>query len=103
MKPEAAQKILEQTKKSYNTIAKDWDRTRQTLWPSWKDFLKYIKDGDKILDVGCGNGRLIKLFENVNIDYTGIDNSEELIKIAKNNYPNQNFLVGEILQLPFPD
>ncbi len=103
MKPEVAQKILAQTKNNYNQIAKDWGQTRQYLWPGSDQFLKYINDGDKVLDVGCGNGRLVKLFNNVNVDYTGIDNSAELIDLAKSDFPNRNFLVGDILQLPFAD
>ncbi|PIX02803.1 SAM-dependent methyltransferase, partial [bacterium (Candidatus Gribaldobacteria) CG_4_8_14_3_um_filter_42_11] len=43
-----------------------------------------VKDGDKVLDVGCGNGRLVKAFENKKISYLGVDNSEKLIKLATN-------------------
>ena len=103
MKQETAQKILKKTKANYDELAVAWDRTRQYLWPGSEEFLKYIKDGDKILDAGCGNGRLVKLFDHVNIDYTGIDNSEELIKIAKNNFPEKSFFVGDVLKLPFPN
>lgn len=103
MKPEVAQKIIEQTKKDYDAIASDFDRTRQYLWPGIEAFKKYIKPGDKILDTGCGNGRLVKLFSDVNIDYTGLDNSVELIKRAKDNFPAVNFVLGDILNLPFSD
>jgi SAM-dependent methyltransferase len=36
-------------------------------------------------------------------DYFGIDNSAELIKIAKSRYPEVNFQIADALNLPFPD
>lgn len=58
---------------------------------------------DKVLDLGCGNGRLLQLLKDMDIEYFGIDNSEELIRLAKQEYPNNNFRVADALNLPFPD
>ena len=60
----------------------------------------YIKDGEKVLDLGCGNGRLYQLFMGQNIDYTGVDFSENFIKIAKEKY-GDHFKIADILSLPF--
>jgi SAM-dependent methyltransferase len=103
MKPEVAQKILEETRDNYNHIAASWDQTRQTPFINPQDILSYLKPDCQVLDVGCGNGRLMKLLENVNVAYTGIDNSQELISLAKNNFPKANFMVGDILHLPMAD
>lgn len=107
MKLETAQKILEQTKADYNNIASDFDRTRGYLWPGLFDFKKYVKIGDKVLDLGCGNGKIRLLFKDVKIDYTGVDNSQELIKIAENKVDfkieNQKFIVADVLNLPLAD
>lgn len=65
--------------------------------------MKYIKEYDQVLDAGCGNGRFYEALPNKNIQYQGIDFSEELIKIAKQKNPGQNFQVGTILDLPYPD
>lgn len=42
----------------------------------------------KVLDVGCGYGRLSEYFTN----YTGIDASEEMIKLATKLHPDKNFI-----------
>ena len=66
----------------------------------------YIKKGDRILDLGCGNGRLFDLFRIMGvqdkIEYVGIDGSEKFIEIAKQRYGNC-FQVADILNLPFSD
>ena len=85
---------------NYNQIAADFDMTRKKeIWPEMVKLSKQIKDGDSVLDLGCGNGRLLEALKDKQITYLGIDNSEELIKLAKQNYPNNKFLVSDILNL----
>jgi len=79
-----AQYLLYKTRENYDLIAEPFSGTRQFIWEDLKPLAEYVKDGDKVLDVGCGNGRLLELFQGKNADYIGVDSSEELIKIAKN-------------------
>ncbi len=111
MKPETAQKILEETKRNFDKIAEEFSESRKQRWEIMKVFTDYVKEGDKVLDVGCGNGRLFELFKDRQIEYTGVDNSEKLIEIAKKNFqfPISNFqtnskfkfLVADALDLSF--
>lgn len=66
-------------------------------------FDDYLKSGDKVLDLGCGNGRFYKIFEEKRVEYFGVDSSKALINIAKKNYPKVNFQVADALSLPFPN
>lgn len=66
-------------------------------------FDDYLIPGEKVLDLGCGNGRFYELFKEKSIDYTGVDNSEKLIEIAKRRYPETKFLIADALNLSFPD
>ncbi len=58
----------------------------------------------KILEVGCGNG---KLFKGLNLaqksNYYGMEVSERVISINKSNYPEANWICGQVYSLPFED
>lgn len=58
-----------------------------------------IKNGAKILDIGCGTGILAPLFSNTN--YIGIDIDEKLIDFANKRYPNKFKLMnGDKINFP---
>ena len=51
-----------------------------------------------ILDVGCGTGHHVaKLSQNHGVEVLGIDNSQAMINKAKENYPNLNFQLANVL------
>ena len=97
-----AKYLLEKTRDDYNAIAEDFSSTRRFVWQGLEPLYHYASPRDKVLDLGCGNGRLLQIFKDIKINYTGVDNSEKLIEIAKKTYPSANFLVADALHLPFP-
>lgn len=100
MNKKTKKELLAVVKNNYEEIAKEFDQTREKkLWPELLSLFKNAKDGDSVLDVGCGNGRLLKVFEKKKIKYLGIDQSQELIKKAKEKYPKHEFAYGDILNL----
>jgi ubiquinone/menaquinone biosynthesis C-methylase UbiE len=100
---ELAKSILEQTKQNYNLIAKEFSSTRKEIWEELLFLFEDLKEGEKVLDLGCGNGRWYQVFKEKRVDYFGVDNSEKLIEIAKKTFPEAKFLVADALNLPFPD
>lgn len=102
MEREYAEYLLKKTKEDYSLIAEDFSRTREKPWEE-TGFLfdDYLIPGDKALDLGCGNGRYFEFFKKKNVDYFGVDSSEELIEIARNKHPEGRFQLVEALCLPF--
>ncbi|MFA5051149.1 MAG: class I SAM-dependent methyltransferase [Patescibacteria group bacterium] len=100
MKLETAKQILEKNKEDWEYIAQEFAMSRTSNWPEVEPLINYVKDGDKILDLGCGNGRLYELLKNKNVEYLGVDSCENLIEIAKRRTPTK-FMVASALNLPF--
>lgn len=105
MDKQTQKKLLEIVKRNYEKIAEDFSETRKKhLWPELLRLTQNIKDGDKILDAGCGSGRLLEALKDKKIEYMGVDSSEKLIKIAGERYRISDigyykFFVGNILEL----
>jgi 2-polyprenyl-3-methyl-5-hydroxy-6-metoxy-1,4-benzoquinol methylase len=68
----------------YNENAKKYfDKTINVdMRKQYEMFLKYIKDGGKILDFGCGSGRDSLYFHNHGYEVYPIDGSIEMCKLA---------------------
>jgi SAM-dependent methyltransferase len=48
-----------------------------------------------VLDIGSGTGSQVNLFNQKNIPAFGLDISPSMVSIARNNYPNHEFRVGD--------
>lgn len=102
MKEEVVKKILNKVKNNYSVIAPHFSETRQRFWNEMRDFAESIGSGDRVLDLGCGNGRLYDALKEKSIDYTGVDNSLELLSFAKGRWgesDNRRFLLGDVTNL----
>lgn len=98
MTPEKAQEILIQTIENYEKINKGFILTRADIWPIFDYFRKFLKIGDRVLDAGCGTGRLIDVLADYNIDYTGIDSSASHLEYLRQNYAPKLGAAPEIIQ-----
>jgi len=103
MKRDLAINLLEKTQEDYNRIAPLFSSKRFFIPEEFYQFLPLIKEKEKILDLGCGNGRLFEVLKEKNISYFGVDFSEEMVKIASQRYPNAFFQKANALSLPFKD
>lgn len=93
-------KYIDQNKRVYNTIANTFSDTREFLWDDLKGLERFTNDHDTVLDIGCGNGRLYQLFSEKQVNYIGLDQSDQLIAIAKERFPEQRFLVSNMTKIP---
>lgn len=99
MNPETAKQILQLTQDGYERIARYFDKTRNTIWEDFSIFKASVKDGARVLDVGCGNGRLYTALKDRHVQYVGVDQNPYLIEQARERYPDAQFFVGDILSL----
>lgn len=87
-------------KDDYNAIAENYAKcySEINLYKSYiKDFLIKL-NGKDILDVGCGAGQFTNYFCELGFNAIGIDFSNELLSIAKKNYPNIVFICDDICE-----
>ena len=89
----------EKVRDVYNIIAPYFDKTRQYLWKSVKEFVGQIPKHAFVAEMGCGNGKnLIPLLKK-SCYSVGIDFSIQFAKICQKQ--NLETLVGDNLCIPF--
>ena len=59
------------------------------------------KDGQSFLDIGCGTGNYTIALNEMGVEFTGIDPSEEMLKTAKSKSEKINWLKGHVEKIPF--
>lgn len=106
MNKHTAQLIINKVKQDYETIAEQFSNTRYKEWDEFNTFSEYLEQATYVLDVGCGNGRLLFYLKDKQINYTGIDISPKLIEIAQklskgDELPHYRFISGDFTKLPF--
>ncbi|MGL5348239.1 MAG: MerR family transcriptional regulator [Peptostreptococcaceae bacterium] len=59
------------------------------------------KNKSRILEIGVGTGNLASKFLNSDYEIIGIDQSREMLSVAKEKYPNLKVRLGEFLKIPY--
>lgn len=97
-----------------NDIISQWDNAAE-LYTQSQEISEFVESnksvvfgrfnnmkGKRVLDLGCGYGLFTEYFRNIGADIIGIDGSKEMIRIAKERYPDCSFDIADIIKiLPF--
>ncbi len=85
MDAETVNKLLEINRQFYSHFSAEFSASRSSERFNIEPFRKYLANDIRLLDAGCGNGRLADALERANfaLDYVGIDGSPELIAFAE--------------------
>ena len=101
------QKIIEKTRDDYDSIAEEWDLSRNRASQLKINLTERIEPKSRILDIGCGNALILPFVLKKDAFYRGIDISEKLIEISKEKYKKEieegrvEFFVGQATELSF--
>lgn len=89
-------------------MAKHWDAGQyQNSYGFVRQFGKDVlamlapQPGESILDAGCGTGQLTAEIAQSGANVLGVDASREMIVQARQNFPNLQFAVEDLRELPF--
>jgi SAM-dependent methyltransferase len=91
----------------YNNSAVEMSAYLSGIGPRIKDIERGLilagkQDDASVIELGCGDGRdAIEIIKRVR-HYIGIDPSEGLLNIAKNNNPNDNFVLADAISYEYP-
>jgi len=80
-----------------------WKKHPTTYSETFANFLKKRQFSGLLVDVGCGDGRDVNLFNNSGFTVTGVDYSKEQIKADKKSFPKLSFEVQNVEHLKFKD
>ncbi|WP_256297045.1 class I SAM-dependent methyltransferase [Haloarchaeobius salinus] len=65
---------------------------------------EYVTDPDgRVLDLGCGSGRVTAPLAERGFDVVGVNVSETMVQVARELHPDVEFRVGDATALSFPD
>ncbi len=102
-----AKKIIKKVENDYDAVARDWDTSRFSARASQIKIANQIKNGERLLDVGCGNGVFYPVLADKSINYVGMDISKKLLALASQKArkiksgSKVKFIKGSITKLPF--
>ncbi|MEM3696471.1 MAG: class I SAM-dependent methyltransferase [Candidatus Bathyarchaeia archaeon] len=110
---EAEKEELQKRVEKWHKAAKNWlahysdKKTRDFIVQTIKNHVK-LKNGARILDVGCGAGKWVNLFAEMGFETVGIDSSPWMIRLAKSRVKTTlqsriKFYVMNVAELKFPD
>ncbi len=91
---------------TYSAIAAHFHETRHYPWPPVAEFSKTISSQEKVIDLGCGNGRNIIQLAKKGCSVTGMDTCTQLLEHARKKAAGAgildrcDFMMGNLLNLP---
>jgi ubiquinone/menaquinone biosynthesis C-methylase UbiE len=100
------QHVAEHERTTWNRCAPIYIETLEPLTKQGFQVISdsgHIRDGVRLLDVGCGPASFTAAFARMGADVSGVDFSEDMVEIAKNEQPHLDIRHADVENLPFED
>ena len=90
-----------------NIVKSDYDEIASIYAEHYSKIAEYITyiddfknnlDGNIVLEIGCGAGKITNYLTEHGYDVTGIDFSENILKLARKKFPNSKFVCADICE-----
>ena len=100
---DSVNKALDNSSDIWERLGPWWDEDigdgdefhRELIFPIMKEFIQ-LEKGNFLLDIGCGNGALIRCLHKENVTFVGADYSKSLIESAKNRSEPYSSVIYQI-------
>ncbi|MGZ6694851.1 MAG: class I SAM-dependent methyltransferase [Solirubrobacteraceae bacterium] len=85
--------------------AQDWAANEAQQVPTYEEAIRRVglRAGQRVLDVGCGTGVFLRCAAEHGAQVFGLDASEALIELAREQVPAADLRVGDMQFLPYGD
>ena len=87
---------------------REWDASRYDsahsfVWERGRGVVELLVPtrSERILDLGCGTGHLTAHIAESGAEVVGIDSSDDMVRVASQNYPHIRFEVADARSLPY--
>jgi 2-polyprenyl-3-methyl-5-hydroxy-6-metoxy-1,4-benzoquinol methylase len=103
--PASLEEIEEVTRRAVDELVEHLEEIRALLEDPTLDMnlLKTRMPGKRLLDAGCGWGRLSAQLAEDDFEYVGVDLSPKMLAVARAEHPNLTFKEMSLRKLDFPD
>lgn len=83
--------------------ATTYDDAHSFVFEYGEDVIELLdpREGERILDLGCGTGHLTNRIAEAGADVVGVDRSEEMIDRARRTYPDRRFVRADARNVAF--
>ena len=95
------QRLLAVNRQFYEEFADPFAESRGFEQPGLRRTLDFLPATGRLLDVGCGNGRLAHVLERADraVEYLGIDSSARLLEIARRQSASLRSVQAQFLEI----
>lgn len=84
----------------WSDYARFWEKRDDLQSEEWRQFTAAVKPGGTVLDVGCHSGRDIRQLLDLGYRVTGLDVSEQALRLCREQCPDARTIKMNLLDLP---